>query len=210
MKIYNVRENAIPNSTMYSEEIGATLAVAERLLIDEDNGKCSFILRGQSDGSLMKDLLQFDAGDGTSTPFSVLRKRADHLADTLLDEKFECVETAPKIVYRPNNTAMLVLPTTHGTFVCSVATLKKSSINATKLLLAIARTLHHLSESDTVLKASYDCIYYDEWENNPVLSVVEESVDDLFNNENSGIQEIEAWKYWHKAAGDLALFFEEG
>ena len=125
MKIYNVRENSIPRSTMYSEEIEATLAVAERLLA-EDNGKCSFVLRGQADGGITKDLLQFDAGDGTSTPFSVLHRKADHLID-----QFECDATSPEIIHRPNNTAVLVLPTTHGSFLCSVATLKKSSVNIT-------------------------------------------------------------------------------
>ncbi|MBR2864338.1 hypothetical protein IKG12_02545 [Candidatus Saccharibacteria bacterium] len=207
MKIYNVRENSIPRSTMYSEEIEATLAVAERLLA-EDNGKCSFVLRGQADGGITKDLLQFDAGDGTSTPFSVLHRKADHLIDQLLNDQFEYDATSPEIIHRPNNTAALVLPTTHGSFLCSVATLKKSSVNITKLLVAIARALHRLSESDTVLKTSYDDVYYAAWEKDPKTPEIEKCVDSLFNN--SSIQEIEAWKYWRKNAGDLALFFEEG
>lgn len=207
MKIYNVKQNTMPQSTMYTEEVDALLSVA-RYLLSVDIGKCSFILKGQADSGVIEDLVQFDASDGSTTYFTISHKRADHLIDQLLDDRLGCDMASPKIIHRSNNTAMLILPTTCGAFICAVSTLKKSSINITRLLVTVARALHHLSENDTVLKTSYDDVYYTAWEEDSKTPEIERCVDDLFSD--SSIQEIEAWKYWRKNAGDLALFFEEG
>ncbi|MBP5205006.1 hypothetical protein J6Z37_01760, partial [Candidatus Saccharibacteria bacterium] len=114
-------------------------------------------------------------------------------------------------IYRPNSTAMLILPTTYGVFLCSVATIKRASIDFSALLVVIARALHRLSEGDTVLKASYDIVYdavHTKHKSTASTPRTEEFIDALF--EDGNIPEIEAWKYWHRENNDLALFFEEG
>lgn len=197
---------ALPDSTMFQEEISTIIGTLDYFLEDKDV-KGTVILTGRKDGDESKTIFRIHIDQSAIVNCD---ENTDDLAEQMLEASVTQKTITPlfrsRLVERKRfrNTKCLILPTTYGEFYCSVSLDHKELID--EVLRIIGRSLVNLSPGDEDLRDNYEYIFDQQIEEN---WETEMEVDEVFrrNIETTPIEEIAAWKRWYEP---LELFFGEG
>jgi len=200
---------ALPDSTMFIEEISAVTGALDFFLQDKDI-KGTVILTGRREEREPQTIFRINIDQSAVVN---CKDNTDDLAEAMVEDSLNQKTITPlsksRIVEKKrfHNTKCMILPNTEGQFFCSCSIDRREYID--EILRIIGRTLVNLSPGDEELRDNYEGLFAPELEENWKLEV---EVDKMFANTNqeSPIEEIQDWKQWWLENGPMEFFFEEG